>query len=529
MAASCLVSAEKANNLTLPMTAFNYHTYNILKKEEQAADATRKKKSLILKTRSTSSLSATSGSSKEKKSKYIKNNSSALLNYKPGLGGNSSKSYYFQVQTKPKPAQVSGNNGSNTGSFFMGGFLTRPKVKTGMSKLEKDLNNAISSLQHIRAEVQVIKQGGTKIGIQELKTGDKKSTKVTLTGGHSIKTGGRHVSPANSRLRTDSRGKSIDMKKKQLTASKSTSNIFVKPENIGSFGQNVKSYGIVKNLLGQLVPNLTSQKSQILPLDEFVQSLMPEKQKSQVNHNTSMGDLPTESSIKDLHAKYSEMVESIILASAEFKQRPINSLPATAESGTQTSNPKDKDMKTITFSNINLSKTMEELIKKVIIESKSVKYNPNTLTQYFETLVLSDRGKSRSISDMQKQALFVSIYSLLQRQMLVEVTLEMIKDSGVNVQNLFQYTFSRMGLDYERYVHYENNRDQDLSARSVFDGELDCSLNDEELSDRDMILKGYGNLGKFNYFPLDFTKIQQTQTHEDKTENHREHLQSTKR
>ena len=215
----------------------------------------------------------------------------------------------------------------------------------------------------------------------------------------------------------------------------------------------------------------------------------------------------------------------IELAASHKGNSQTNLTAKQEDKGIQTA---DIENKPIHFSNINLSKTIEEFIKKVIVESPLVKFTPNNLTEYFEKLVLSDRNNSRDISDMQKQALFVSIYSLLQRQLLVEVTLEMIKDSGVNVQNLFQYTFSRIGLDYEKYVAYENNRDQDISSGPILEGDLDCTLDGEDISERNMILDKHSSAVNFNFFPLDFNKIQQTITHEHTTEKS-DQGQSTKR
>lgn len=529
MTASCVVPMENTKSQKAPFHVFNYNKYAQLGNDEHSS--IRKKKSLIVKNRSASSLSVNSSSSKDRKIRHVKTNSSAKLQYNVGLASpsiNQSKANFFHVTNKPKVVQGSGKHGSNASSFFMGGFLTRPKEKSGLSKLEKEVNNAINSLQHIRAEVESIKKAGTHIGVQEARKGDKKVTKVTLSGGTIFKTASRQVSPDKSKVHTDGRNMSAEKKKKQLTMNKSCNNLFAKTE-ASSFTQNVKTQGIVKSLLGQLLPNTATQKTQSYALDEFVQSLLPQKSKQlgSHNHNSSMGDFPTETSMRSLHNKYTELVSSLVEVTAEARLQSGKKPVPKVNTSTQTAKDAE-DRSTIGFSNINLSKTIEELIKKVIIESKAVKYNPNTLTDYFETLAISDRQSNRKISDMQKQALFVSIYSLLQRQMLVEVTLEMIKDSGVNVQNLFQYTFSRIGLDYEKYVHYENHRDQDLSARTVFDGELECTL-EEEASERDMVLSGYGNLGKFNYFPLDFNKIQQNQTNDNQTEVHTENSQSTKR
>lgn len=505
----------------------------------------RKRKSLILKSRSASSLSVNNSVSKDKKLKHGKGSSGTKLYPKIGIStpnGNQSKLDFFQSHMNQKPkanahSGVPSHQGHGSSSFhFLGGFLTRPKDKSGLTKLEKDLTAAIDSLKHIRKEVSALKQSGSKIEIQEAKRGDPSSSNVIITGLKVTGGGSRALSPSNARLNLQTKMSNSDLKKKQLTANKSCSNFFAKTESTPSFEDKINSHGIVKNLLGQLASQQIASKPQISTMDEFLQRLSPKAGPSGTTganskiHNASATEHSLEGSSKQIQANFMKLIETLMLAMGNLNDKFSKAdRPSTTSKACQTD---EKEHKTIAFSNINLSKTVEELIKKIIIESKTVKYDPNTLIQYFESLVLSDRENHRQISDMQKQALFVSIYSLLQRQMLVEVTLEMIKDSGVNVQNLFQYTFSRIGLDYDKYVQYENHRDQDLSARTIFEGDLDCSLVDEEQSDRGMVLNGYSNLGKFNYFPLDFCKLQQTQTQDapvDGDEEHHQNSRSTKK
>lgn len=390
-------------------------------------------------------------------------------------------------------------------------------------KLEKEVNKVIESLQHMRKEIATLEKGGTKISVHE--TVQPGPTKVTLHHSKNILNNSRSISPKKEGSFADSK---IGVDKSGIKRlSKSPSNIQQKPDDRKE--ETTKYQGIVRTLLGQLVNNTVSTKETTMSVEDFMKTLIPTKNAvdknslSQHHHNSSMGDMPEDTHHKKLSSLFSDLTKRLIELAALPKQAYKTSHPNQESKAVQTDS---FTCKTMHFSNINLSKAIEEFIKKVIIESPLVKYTPNNLTEYFETLVLVDKDGDKSISDMQKQALFVSIYSLLQRQLLVEVTLEMIKDSGVNVQNLFQYTFSRMGLDYEKYVQFENNRDQDLSAQPVFKGDLDCTLDGDEASHRNMILDRRGRIG--NFFPLDFTKIQQTMTQEQTTEKS-EAAQSTKR
>lgn len=440
-------------------------------------------------------------------------------------GNISQKSIFKPTSSKAKQAFPPQPVNPGSSSFhFMGGFLTRPKEKSGYSKLEKEINKVIDSLKHMRKEISTLKNKGTKISVHEtIQTGP---TKVTLSQSKHILHNSRSTSPNHE----SSHHEFKDSNEKSINKKLGTSQSGLLPKLESKVEGLTKYQGIVKNLLGQLVNNSSSTKDTTLSVDEFVKFLMPKErenpvEKSVINHNASVGDLPQDNYAKKTGSLLSELTHYLVeLAAAPKHQEKISTVKLESK-GVQT---EESPGSTINFSNINLSKTIEELIKKVIVESPSVKYNPNNLTEYFEKLVLSDRKAHRSISDMQKQSLFVSIYSLLQRQLLVEVTLEMIKDSGVNVQNLFQYTFSRMGLDYDKYVQFENNRDQDLSARAIFEGDLDCSLDNEKISERNMVLNRFTSAGNFNYFPLDFNKIQQTVTQEQTTEKS-EVVDSTKR
>ena len=535
MALSCLVTPNHIPQA--PVNVFNFQTYNFLRKANinLEDEGKRKRQSLILKSRSVSSLSGghhvhnVSGS-KEKSVKVNKMPSGSKIRIDSGkvTPGNISQKSIFQsgsAKSKAVPYQAPHNNPGSSSFHFMGGFLTRPKEKSGFSKLEKEMNSVIESLQHMRKEIASLKQGGTKISVQET-TKEVGTTKVILTHPKHHMSKSRSISPKleknfESRIANDRHAK-------KNSVSKTSSGNLQNTESTES-GNHTRYQGIVKTLLGQLVHNTPSSKESSLSIEDFVKSLMPKPKpvdKHMANQNASVGDSPHEHASKKVNTLLAEFTQRLFeLATVQNKAQKPQTVEKQESKGVQT---EEQPKQTIHFSNINLSKTIEELIKKVIVESPLVKYNPNNLTDYFEKLVMSDRNNKREISDMQKQALFVSIYSLLQRQLLVEVTLEMIKDSGVKVQNLFQYTFSRIGLDYDKYVQYENTRDQDLSSRPIFEGDLDCSLEIEEPSERSMLLNRYTTMGNFNYFPLDFNKIQQTLTHEQATEK-TEQANSTKR
>ncbi len=503
------------------MNIFNFQTYNILKNSPSAADDVfkRKRRSLILKTRSLSSLSANISASKDKKSKEKKLNqtlkkrdsgyvspmtpTSPSLMFKPKIA-NTGLSYLQQVP-------------SYTGEFHIaGGFLTRPKEKSNALKLEREMEDITSTLKAIRKELVHLRNNGRTVTLEDSTLHGLPSEPVVVITSH-VGSKSRKNTPSNSKpnSRPNSRSQSRPNNTGSIPAFDkiSSKNIIGKrPQSVQKPSESEKSSGsssrprrlghirnqtegFVKNLIDQL-HHYQSTKKQVQPLDQFVRKL---EEKAIGRHKKDSFD----AEFVGCQSALRSMVKALMVTTSEVNKKFISKSSNKQTKSTQTD---IKSPKPISFSNINLSKTIEELIKKVIIESKTTKYTPNTLSQYFEG-VCSDQGlNGRKLGDSEKQAMYVAIYSMLQKQLLVEITLEMIKDSGVNVQNLFQFTFSRIGLDYDQYVQYENQRDQDMSARSIFEGDLNCSLDDPEHSDKDRYLPAMRNM-----YPLDFNQIRASQ------------------
>lgn len=493
----------------------------------------RKRKSLALKTRSVSSMGANMSRSREPKPREgrLKLNKSLKTSVlEAGVRTPKNYSVASLINAQHAPKHLSGlNNGGTTSEanfHFTSGFLTRPKPKSNMVKIEKELSKMVDTLKVIREELNHIKAAGSKIDLHESKIPDApivviSENDITSTRPHGYKPPLHHV-----------RSASLSPMNKKLTASKSQVYLALykgtePPSRVDSLNNSQERASsadksctekLVKKLIGQLSSNHSKNKNQ--SLEDFVNCLSTigrcksstvKKCKSSedledfspTNKHSIIGDHHKEnsSSLRHLRSALRSLFLTTSAAKKKFQKKPRRELIA---KGVQTeTNP----TKNIAFSNINLSKTVEEMIKKVIIESKTMKYVPHSLPKYFEEITNADKMKTRRIADGQKQALFNSVYALLQKQLLVEVTLEMIKDSGVNVQNLFQFTFNRIGLDYEKYVHFENQRDQDMSAREIFEGELECSL----IDDHDQHNQNARVQELFsNNYTLDFHKIQTT-------------------
>lgn len=501
----------------MPVNIFNFQTYNILKNSPSAADDVfkRKRRSLILKSRSLSSFSANISVNKDKKSKEKKLNQT-LKKRDPG---------FISPTTPTSPSlvfnQKVGHSGLSNlhqvpayaGQFHLtGGFLSRPKEKTPSQKLERELEEITLTLKTIRRELVNLREDGRKVTLEDSTLHGLPSEPVLVISSQAGKKS-RGVTPTNSRpnsrsqSRPNSRGPSpapdkFSQKKlvgkrpnsvQKANDSEKSSGSSNRPKRVGHLRNQTE--GFVKHLIEQL-HQYQSTKKQAQPLDQFLRAL-EEKALGRIKKDSFDSDfLGCQPALRN-------MMKALMVTTSEAGKKFATKKPQMQSRSTQT---EEKNPKPISFSNINLSKTMEELIKKVIIESNTTKYTPNTLNDYFEK-VCSEQGlQGRRLGDNEKEAMYVAIYSMLQKQLLVEVTLEMIKDSGVNVQNLFQFTFSRIGLDYDQYVQYENHRDQDMSSRPVFEGDLDCTLDDPDRPDKDQYLPDMRNM-----YPLDFNLIRTSQ------------------
>ena len=502
--------------------------------EQQQTLFRRKKSNLVQKSKSVSSLSGIVLGNKSKEvsvkpkapkvAQNAKNNK--LMMATSGLGTPSNVSMGSLFYTKPglkktfnplqpKPIQTSSNN-----SFlFANGFLKKPKEKdrTELLKVQKEIGELADSLAAVRKEIANMRENGTRISIEDSKTANLPI--VTLT---------KQTSTSNSRSNSQGskRGwRTSDAAQKKLTLNKSQTILapykFSDAKSEGNHSNDSSretgwrvsgksgTEGLVKKLMSQLTIR-PQQRQTHQTLDDFVK-MLSNKFRSNISRKELIEGEPNPS-IGGLRS----MLTSLIMTTSTLNKTSQPPKPQQAHKSTQT---EAQGSKPVVFGNINLSKTIEELIKKVIIQSKLTKYTPSNLPEYFALLNDFHQLKSQQLSDQQKQALYISIYTLLQKQLLIEVTLEMIKDSGVNIQNLFQFTFSRLGLDYEKYVQFENQRDQDLSARPIFDGELECSFEEPEV----LTTQKIGARPAPSY-KLDFDMIAKSQ---DKTLQ--EELESTKK
>lgn len=510
MAKSCLIACDNPELKKVPINIFNFQTYNILK--HGAADEVfkRKRKSLILKSKSVNSISFSHSLGKDKPNKSKSRNSKRLA---PGFV--TPPSYLNASVFAPghKPPLL-GANMSASNFQIGGGFLTRPK-KSKQSKIEKEIEEISDSLKMIRKEVGRLRHLDALVPpISAELVKQHKSHSISLAAGTKETDSNAATPLLAKKQRVEDYGHLL-LKKSNTSKSQIKLITGYKSED-GSDGSSradstkakprPKSNG--EGLVKKLFSHLTSNSEKKKKIESFIERLIPEQSPTKKE-----ADSPEpQSTLVSLKSALTSLLE----LTAELSKKKQPKKPVAESKAIQTDQPQ---LKPISFGNINLSKTIEEYIKKVIIESKSVKYTEKNLEKYFEDIADLSQLGDQSLSDTQKQALYKAIYTLLYKHLLIEVTLEMIKDSGVNVHNLFQFTFSRLSLDYEKYVQFENNRDQDLSARTVFEGDLDCSLEDDAPNQKDMLLAGLTNYSMPNHFPLEFYKLQSPKENESSEEH----------
>ena len=410
----------------------------------------------------------------------------------------------------------------NPSFALTGSFMTRPRDKSSYtaSKIEKEISEISSTIKAIHRELISLKERGTKITIEEGRSVGTPTVTLTWNAGGQI--GKSHGSTHQARkhkpsfemenatkpmMETKSHSVfcqpeppfAVQERKPSLQMSKSVAKfsamyegpqtqkpIQLRPKHIQSRDLSLEvdqinlpepdqsklqdGEGLVRRLIGELSEHQQSKPAhQKSSLTHFVQGLSLKHSPSTHQHSK---DTPHSQTLSGINNVLKSLFETTSVA---FQQSGVANPPRVAGKATETDKIPPKQ---ISFGNINLTKTVEEMIKKVVIQSKAVKYTPNNIQEYFNILQTAALQEVQALADAQKQALFIASYNMLQKQLLVEVTLEMIKDAGVNIQHLFQTTFARLGLDYEKYVQYENHRDQDLSARSIYDGDLDCTLED---------------------------------------------------
>jgi len=503
---SCLLACENPELKKVPINIFNFQTYNILKNGAADDVFKRKRRSLILKSKSVNSISFNHSHIREKPQKSKSRNSKRLA---PGLV--TPPSYLnTSVFTGSKPPL----NGMNASNFqITGGFLTRPK-KTKQSKIEKEIDDIIESLQMIRKEVGRLRHLDSLAPPATAEPPQQhQSHSISLVAG-TKETDSNAVTPLLMTKERLEDYKHLLLKKSNTSKSQIKLITGYKSED-GSEGSSradsikAKSRpksngeGLVKKLFSHLSSNTDKKKK----MESFIERLMPEPSHSKKDAGTE-----PQSTLSSLKIALNSLIEAATEVTKKRKPKKSSRESKAVQTDAE-------PLKPISFGNVNLSKTIEEYIKKVIIESKTVKYTEKNLEKYFEDITDLSQLADQSMSDMQKQALYKSIYTLLYKHLLIEVTLEMIKDSGVNVHNLFQFTFSRLGLDYEKYVQFENNRDQDLSSRTIFEGDLECSLEDDAPNNKDMLLTGLTNYSMPNHFPLEFYKLQQPKDNESSQEH----------
>lgn len=409
----------------------------------------------------------------------------------------------------------------NPSFALTGSFMTRPRDKSyTASKIEKEISDISSTIKAIHRELISLKEKGTKITVEEGRSVGTPT--VTLTWNsvtHNNKSTsqqkeGRKHKPSfemtvGTKGMAETKSQSVmcqadttflpEERKPSLQISKSVakfSAMYEGPQNPKRFRMRSDDTetpdsstrmnrfsqpdldqskindgeGLVRRLIGELSEHQQTKAShQKSSLSHFVQGL---SLKHSQNAPQQQQDTPHSQTLSGINSVLKSLFETTSVA---FQHQ---SEPKPQKQSNKATQLEGEPPKQISFGNINLSKTVEEFIKRIVIQSKTVKYTRDNIGEYFALLRSAAQKEVRNLADSQKQALFTSTFHLLEKQLLVEVTLEMIKDAGVNIQHLFQTTFARLGLDYDKYVQYENHRDQDLSARSVFQGDLDCTIDD---------------------------------------------------
>ena len=463
----------------------------------------RKRKSLILKSKSVSSVSFNTGLVKEKSQKSKRKNGK-----KSETGLATPPSYLHNggciIQNNGRTGSSTHINiSSNQNLNMVGGFLTRPKAKVKVSRIEKEIEEITENLRCIRNELTQMKSVSS---FEQKKSENKHHHKTTsfLVQQHRSHDSMSDTQNENKRLQ-----ETKNALVKKIHGSKSRIQLVAafKSEGAGSDKgsresssskknpkPNSKNGELVKHLINN-IPNPNQHKKEKVITEDLIESII-------CGISTNCGksaDAPQDPSPTISVIK--RVMKSLVQVVSEVKKEKKHTTKS------QQTETRSELQKMINFSNINLAKSIEEYIKKVIISSPTVKYTENSLPQYFDHILNMTDVKDSKLSETQKQALFVSIYELLQKQLLVEVTLEMIKESGVSIPNLFQYTFTKLGLDYEKYVEFESNRDNDLSQRSIYKGEPECSFEERDNEAVGMLLTGLTNYSMPNHFPLDFYKL----------------------
>lgn len=409
----------------------------------------------------------------------------------------------------------------NPSFALTGSFMTRPRDKSyTASKIEKEISDISSTIKAIHRELISLKEKGTKITVEEGRSVGTPTVTLTWNSvNHANKISNQHKEPrkhkpsfemtVGTKPMVETKSQSVmcqadttflpEERKPSLQMSKSVakfSAMYEGPQNPKRFRMKPNDSetpdssarmdqihhpdpdqnklhdgeGLVRRLIGELSEHQQTKAShQKSSLSHFVQGL---SLKHSQNTPQQQKDTPHSQTLSGINSVLKSLFETTSVA---FQHQTD---PKPQKLSHKTTQHEGDPPKQISFGNINLSKTVEEFIKRIVIQSKSVKYTRDNIADYFALLRSAAQKEVRNLADSQKQALFGSTFHLLEKQLLVEVTLEMIKDAGVNIQHLFQTTFARLGLDYDKYVQYENHRDQDLSARSVFEGDLDCTVDD---------------------------------------------------
>lgn len=452
---------------------------------------------------------------------------------------------------------------------FTSGFLSKPK-KSKTEKAEKRLEEVVLMLQNVQAELLAFQKSGKSIQVDSREGGSSTVTVSSKANPFQLKgslSGQFEKNQVKTMTKTQSFNKEQflnELKPRNARASISpqhsrkshesgysdANDPYLTNSKMHEFGESNCVDMLVKNIINQL-PFASKQIPQ--KIDDFVNRLVGQSISRQL-HSKKLSSIDLENPSSEDSLKH--FLKTLILTSGalqqasnpetnrkdshSFSQKSKNKSASTKLQKTTLQNKSVqtdlKIPKQISYSNLNLTKTIEELIKKLSIDSSLLAYSHSTILDFFthmlgggidtnnnNTKTRSERkgeetagavclqtvGKSGA--DHQKKVLFIEIYSLLQKQLLMEMTLEIVKETGVDVQNLFEFTFGRMGLDYEQYIQYEKDRDQDVTHREVFEGELECSI---ETNKSKKIIKNNTKTTerepkRKNVFQLDFTKINQ--------------------
>lgn len=486
----------------MPINIFNFQTYNFLK-HDSLKD--RFKKSLsnnsIYRSRSSAPLSDKRPPSSSKNSKSKSNEKRIYLhtpkkaNYSAMLDSHARNAHVRKASKEC--STITENNPSKARVALSKSFLSRSKVKRKIDGIEKGLKELTNCLQELQADLRDGSRGG-RLEVQASPNSGQPNIWVTKSGVPMQDKGIlkkieeiNYISNNQKSLFRINGSECFNQQQPQRrvfndsgvsNASQAKATNATEEKVKGLLSKITMSKPLLEKRSGVTLDNYLSTvfKSSERDSEERSDNLFKAENQNQPLRNHSSINPPDEQDRagKELQ-ETKEHMKSIITTMGELLTQFVEKKPsrtARKEAGVQ-ADAGNGGRREIQFSNINLLKMNEELIKKVSVSSKMSQYNAENIGDWFALL----ESVPFKWNDHQKQQVFIELFTLQQRQMLIDETIEIVKEAGVNVQNLFKFTFKRLGLDYDEYVKYEQSKDGNKGSETpVFDGEAYCSFEETE-------------------------------------------------